>query len=228
MDYGKHDLSPFQNLLIAYAAGDQKPLHRLIFGLDNRMADIMRSTSEMILGQMRLTWWRDILNEDIEKAPQGEPLIAQLRTLDHAIDYDVIIQIIDGWELLLQDMPWGDDHVLSYAKSRGFGVVNSLWPEFDVQNPDHRNFALAWALWDLARQDLNADISAQAFALCCEVMTDGPGIKDRTGISFKRQSRPLSILYKLMLYDIKNRKLSRNIYRPMTAARIMWHGMSGL
>ncbi len=44
---------------------------------------------------------------------------------------------------------------------------------------------------------------------------------------FDRSGRPLSILCKLMLHDVKKATLTADFYRPSVAGRIILHGMTG-
>ena len=72
------ELDPLHRLILAYAKPADSSRYALLFALDSRFAQIIRSTSEPLIGQMRLTWWRDILTKPAEERPAGEPLVELL------------------------------------------------------------------------------------------------------------------------------------------------------
>src|SRR3546814_5182476 len=73
------------------------------------MAEIIRSTSEPMIGQMRLTWWHEALTKDPKAGGSGEPLMAALRRQVLPLSGgESLLSIIDGWEVLLQPLPLSD------------------------------------------------------------------------------------------------------------------------
>ena len=76
-------LSPDKRLAFAHLQGRRRPAVEALFALDAAMADVLRSTSEPMIGQIRLAWWRERLEElDGGKAAPAEPrLLAVEREL---------------------------------------------------------------------------------------------------------------------------------------------------
>src|SRR3546814_17336884 len=55
-------------LAICYAPRKARAALAALFALDATLADVLRTTTEPMLGQMRLTWWHDALTR-LEAAP---------------------------------------------------------------------------------------------------------------------------------------------------------------
>lgn len=214
-------LLPYQQLSLAYAKAKNRRRYRFLFAFDNRLAEIIRSTTEPLIAQMRLAWWRDILKVAPDSRPQGEPLIALLNKIA-ITPYDVMAleQLLDGWEAVIQDFPWDKSQFEIYSKARGqafflFGLSE------EKLSSSQSLVAQAWALWDFARHCSNATTRAAAFQRCSHILNSQGRVKlDRSG-------RPLSILYYLMAYDVRKTELSSDLHTPLNALRIMWHGMTG-
>src|SRR3546814_3928265 len=68
-----------QRIVNAYAPKKIREGQQIVWALDARMAEIIRSTSEPMIGQMRLTWWHEALTKDPKAGGSGEPLMAALR-----------------------------------------------------------------------------------------------------------------------------------------------------
>lgn len=70
-------------LACLYAPASARPGLIALFALDCELAQLVASTTEPMLGEIRLAWWRERLEElDAGKAP-AQPLLAALR--DHAL-----------------------------------------------------------------------------------------------------------------------------------------------
>jgi phytoene synthase len=70
-------------LACLYAPAAARPGLMALFALDCEMAQLVATTTEPLLGEIRLAWWRERLQElDAGKAP-AQPLLQALR--DHAL-----------------------------------------------------------------------------------------------------------------------------------------------
>jgi len=215
-------LDPLHRLIIAYAKPADRPRHALVFALDSRFADVIRSTSETLIGQMRLTWWRDILTKPIAQRPVGEPLVALINETERqGTDLAPILYLLEGWEYLLDDFPWDDRQFDQYAMKRGEGVFAFALGGAKFLTGDQKIAAQAWALWDFARHCSDKDMRTQAFEKCSRMFqTVSP-------VHFDRSGRALSILCKLMQRDVTRGSLTADLYRARVASKIIWHGMTG-
>lgn len=215
-------LDPLQRLVLAYAKRPDRPCYALGFALDSRFAAVIRSTSETLIGQMRLTWWRDILTKAVAERPTGEPLVALINEAEQqGTDLSPLLSLLEGWEYLLDDFPWDDRQFDQYAKKRGEGLFSFARSGHGPLTEGQRNGAQSWALWDFARHCSDDAMRRQAFETC-------RNLSDATDpIDFDRSGRPLSIFCKLMQGDVKKESLTADLYRPGVASNIIWHGVTG-
>lgn len=222
MESVNDSLNPLHRLILSYAKAKDRQKFGFLFAFDNRLAEVIRSTSEPLIGQIRLTWWRDTLSKPESERPEGEPLIALFNILErNGHSSASLLTMIDGWEILLEDFPWDDRQFETYASGRGTGYFG-----FGL-NQNHLSEELAdiskiWALWDLAQHCSDQSTRDQALQRCRVI------VEDPKAAIFDRSGRPLSILCKLAMRDVKSNRLSESIYRPSTAAQILWHGITGL
>lgn len=213
---------PLHRLIMAYAKRPDRPRYELVFALDDRFAEVIRSTSETLIGQMRLTWWRDILTKPAGQRPVGEPLVGRINEAEQqGTDLSPLLRLLEGWEYLLDDFPWDDRQFEQYAVKRGEGLFAFALGGDDALTNDQRAGAQAWALWDLARHCSDTNMRALAFEKCSRFFeTVSP-------VHFDRSGRPLSIMCKLVQRDVTNRALTADLIRPAVASRVIWHGMTG-
>ena len=216
------ELEPLQRLIAAYAKSTDRDRYALLFALDARFAEIVRSTSEILIGQMRLTWWRDILTKAASERPVGEPLIEHINLLEANGDsLEPLLALLDGWEVMLDDFPWDDRQFQTYATARGTGLFGFAQAGAEPLTEDQVELARAWALWDFARHCSDAKMRASAFERCSAI------VKSQARADFDRSGRPLSILCGLMTRDVRKGQLAADLYTPASAARIIWHGIAG-
>ncbi len=215
-------LDPLQRLILAYAKRTNRARYALAFALDSRFAGVIRSTSETLIGQMRLTWWRDNLTKSLDARPTGEPLIALINEAEQqGSDLASLLNLLEGWEFLLDDFPWDDRQFDQYAVKRGEGLFSFALGGDGVLTEDQKTGAQAWALWDFARHCSDENIRKKAFHKCSNLMNA------TKSVAFDRSGRPLSIFCKLMQRDVKRGSLTVDLYRPGVACKIVWHGITG-
>ena len=216
------ELEPLQRLILAYARSADRNRYALLFALDKRFADIVRSTTEILIGQMRLTWWRDILTKPAAERPAGEPLVEQInRFEEQGESLAPLLSLLDGWEVMLDDFPWDDRQFDSYSVARGGGFFEFGLTDAKGLSDGQTKQGRAWALWDFARHCSDAGMRRSAFDRCAETVASGPTVR------FDRSGRPLSILCQLMIRDVRQGQLTADLYRPASAAQIIWHGITG-
>tara|TARA_R110002033_G_scaffold170733_1_gene213970 strand:- start:725 stop:1396 length:672 start_codon:yes stop_codon:yes gene_type:complete len=222
MNDAQNELEPLQRLIIAYAKSADRDRYALTFALDARFAEIIRSTSEILIGQMRLTWWRDILTKPAAERPVGEPLVEQINLLEaNGENLAPLFALLDGWEVMLDDFPWDDRQFENYARARGCGFFEFALPGREALTEGQAETARAWALWDFARHCSDSNMRASAFDRSRRIL------QSRQRTDFDRSGRPLSILCQLMIRDVRKGQLAPDLYSPASAARIIWHGIAG-
>ncbi len=114
MDLALHlgELPVEQRLALTYAPGPSRPVILGLLALDNRLAGIVRQAREPMLGQLRLSWWRDRLGPNGPSGTSGDPLLDLLD--GWGAQRTALAGLADGWEHLLSETQ------LDAAALRGF------------------------------------------------------------------------------------------------------------
>lgn len=174
-------LPPVLRLALAYAPREARGGWLAVFGLDARLAGLVRHAREPVLAQIRLAWWRDRLGEEAASWPEGEPLLA---AIGKAVERPArLVRMVDGWEALLGEAPLPEADLLAAAKGRSQGLLAAL--PADVAEAG-QGLALRWALADLVAHLSHLEERACALALHSGV--------DPGRASLSRSLRPLVVI----------------------------------
>lgn len=154
-----------QVLAATYAPLDARGAVRALLALDGKLGEIVRTSREPMVGQMRLTWWFEALERLDRAAPPAEPVLAALaaEVLPRGAAGEGLAGMIDGWERLLAPEPLTGDDLARYAEERGgtlFRAIAAVCGEADAERA-----AVAgrgWALADLARNVRDRTLAVQA------------------------------------------------------------------
>jgi len=210
---------PERALAVAYAPANKRPGLSAIFALDERFGGIVSSTSEPMIGLMRLAWWREALEKlDREPAP-AEPLLGLIagEVLPHDITGAALAGIEDGWAALIDGEP-DADAIARHGRARGgnlFSAAARLLGASDARLPVAGE---VWALTDLGFRHSNAQIRAAALARARQLADALPPGR------WARPARPLAALFVLARKDARAKR--RTQARPdrllrMLALRLM-------
>ena len=123
-------------LLLSGHAGADAARHRAIWAYDGRLARVARTTRERAIGQMRLAWWNDVMEDDAGLKGQGEPVVDALRATG-AMAAPGLVAMIDGWEVLVVEEEIDAQGLRDYAARRGgggFSVLSSVTSCVSVRN----------------------------------------------------------------------------------------------
>jgi 15-cis-phytoene synthase len=177
-----------QRLALAYAGSAQRLVLLGFFSLDSRLAGIVRSASEPLLGQVQLAWWRDQLALPPQLRPRGEPLLALLEAWRD--EGSSLSGLVDGWELMLGDAPLSPTVLAGHAEARAqacaaLARLAGAPEEADEASRAGRN----WALADLATRLGNETERSAAFELADR--------QDWRPARLPRGLRPLTVLHGL-------------------------------
>jgi len=144
-------LPPEMQLAIAHTEVPYRDALRIFFDFDIRLARILSGTSEPMLGQMRLAWWRETLAKPLDERPNGDVVLDAIG--EHLEGREAALaKLVDGWEHLLAEPPLGEEHARLFGEGRVaamrgvFGDEGVTWDEVGAGVP-----AWHWALADLAR-----------------------------------------------------------------------------
>ncbi|NIJ16459.1 hypothetical protein [Sphingobium vermicomposti] len=199
-------------ILSAYAGVDA-PKHRLIWALDGRFGQLVTTTTEPMIGRIRLAWWNDALTDSNQLMGRGEPLVDELRRLK-VVPLAGLTQWLDGWECLVGEM---DLH--GYAAGRGGGLFRALAGQEEL--PDWLTRAGAvWALWDLSGHCSEQRIAEEAVAFGQQYLLD----KDP---DWSVVPRPLRIAYQLARHDVERGRYAPVGLTPTRYLRLMRIGLVG-
>ncbi|OCC24505.1 hypothetical protein MB02_03165 [Croceicoccus estronivorus] len=153
-----------QRLALTYSPAEMRGMTLALLALDTRCGTIIRQAREPILAQMRLAWWRELLQKPCDEWPTGDPLIELLGAW--AGEAPALVNLVESWETLLSDFPLKHEHMDSFASGRGtaFAALARLAGEEEYVE-SVRQAGHCWGLVDLAQGLSNPEERAMAFAL---------------------------------------------------------------
>lgn len=200
------DITPLAGLLAAHA-GPDTTRHQAIWRFDARLAHLARTTTEPMIGQMRLAWWNDVIDDPHQRKGQGEPVVDALRA-SGAVAAAGLGMMLDGWEVLVVEQDLGTAELRDFAAGRGGGLFRALAgtgevPEWLAQAGQ------VWALWDLAGHVGDAALTAAAITLARETIPAKAG-------PWPSEWKPLRIAYTLARQDVlRNRSAPAGMPRSL-------------
>lgn len=113
--------SPEAQLALAHSPGEVRDALRIFLDLDARLARIVAGTSEPMLGQMRLAWWRDTLRLPVDERPRGDAVLDAIGKQWQARE-DALIGLVDGWENMLAEQ-LDRETAMGFASGRASGLA---------------------------------------------------------------------------------------------------------
>ncbi len=193
-----------------------------LFAIDAAMSDVVRASSEPMIGQIRLAWWRERLEELELGAVPPEPRLHAIATdlVPRGISGRDVAAFEGGWLKLFTPFPW-DVSVVEAIWFRGrllFGLAAKL-----LSRTDDRIEAAGglWAVVDAARHCSDA-VSRKA--LIGEVHTLARGLG---GVKFDAALRPLSMLAALAIRDLARGEPFEAEGSPGRIAEMLRHRVLG-
>jgi len=205
---------PDIQLAISYALRGRDGVAAL-FTLDDRLADIVRRASDPLVGQMRLTWWREALEALDRTAPPAEPILRALA--EHALPFGVrgvaLAEITDGWEALLEE-PFGGDAIERHS-ARGVALFTALAEIIGTSGGPIADAGRGWALADLAMHLGSADHRDEAAERARRYLAVARAHR------WNRAGRTIGALALLAEQELEGAAPAARI------SRLLWHRLSG-
>ncbi|MBN8814925.1 MAG: squalene/phytoene synthase family protein [Sphingomonas sp.] len=206
---------PERALAMSYAPADRRAGLRALFALDAALGQVLRTTREPMVGQMRLAWWREALAKLDTAPPPAEPVLEALAAdvLPLGLTGEALATMNDGWELLLGPV---DQHAIDeYGRLRGavlFEVAGAVLGSVDDPLAEAGR---GWALADLA-----AHLSDPVLA---GIARDAalPLLVGATARRWSRKGRPLGALTHIARMNLAGPATARRV------ARLAWHRLTG-
>jgi phytoene synthase len=158
------------------------------------MGAIVATTTEPMIGLMRLAWWREALEKlDKETAP-AEPLLRDIATyiLPHGVLGATLGAIEDGWAALLEEEP----DVARHGRERGRWLFIAAAGILDARDERLRTAGEAWALADLAHRHSAPEVRTAARRRARAILDALPRQR------WPRAARPLAMLVTLARSDV--------------------------
>lgn len=211
---------PERALALGYAPAAARAGLAALFALDERLAAILRTTREPLVGQMRLTWWHEALAALDHAPPPAEPVLTALaHTVIVRVPGATLARLVEGWEALL-DVPLDEAALETHAAARGAGLFNAAATLLGVA-PDVMiaRAGEGWALADLAHHLSDVALADRARTLAHARLS----ADDRT--RWPVAVRALGALARLARLDLA--PAPRPVGHPARAARLLWHRLSG-
>lgn len=144
-------------LALAHTAPNMRGPLRIFFELDARLARIVGSTHEPMLGQMRLAWWRDVLKQPIAQRPQGDAILDGIGR-HWAGQEGVLVALVDAWEVMLgETLDTEAAAQFAAGRSKPFGALIAMAATGDAGKPDCGQGDMRWALADAATKVSNEE-----------------------------------------------------------------------
>lgn len=211
---------PERDLALSYAPIAGRAGLAALLALDDALAQLLRTTTEPALGQMRLAWWREAL-EKLDHAPApAEPVLRAIETqvLPKGVRGASLVPIVHGWEVLIEEEVLDGDAIRRFGEGRGhlFVAAGTLLGAEGDPLPDAGQ---GWALADLAR-NLDAE-RERAIARDLAV----PLLASATGARWSRPGRALGALAHLARMDLAEAPKAPGA--PGRVGRLLWHRLTG-
>jgi phytoene synthase len=210
-----------QALAVGYAPAAAREGFAALLDLDHQLAGILRTTSEPMIGQMRLTWWHEALEElDHEPAP-AHPVLQRLAAsvLPVGVRGGDLAPMVEGWEVLLDDgEPLDDERIARHAEARG-GVLFARVAQLLGEGAQWTPLGTAWARADLAGHLSDKAMAGRAGGVAASELDRLLARKPAKGA---RGLTGLAILARESL-----RHPDRLPGHPLRAVRLAWHGLTG-
>lgn len=143
---------PERALAVTYALPALRPGLTALFALDEKFGEIVATTTEPMIGLMRLAWWREAL-EKLGAAPiAGEPLLQQLAGItSKGVSPASLAAIEDGWTAML-DGEMDDEAIARHGRVRGGSLFRAAADWLGAADAGIAAAGAGWALADLGHR----------------------------------------------------------------------------
>ncbi|QDX24985.1 hypothetical protein FPZ54_02360 [Sphingomonas suaedae] len=189
-----------------------------LLALDDRLGETLRTTSEPMLGQIRLQWWHDALCRLDAAPPPAEPVLEGIarHVVSEGVTGAMVAEIVDGWQVLLQEQL--DEVALRSFAGRG-GRLFALAARLADAAPGDP-VALAGEGWALA--DVALRLSDPGEAAAARRMAEA-GLSEALAVRWSRNARALGAMAHLARLDLAGEAPGS----PKRTGRALWHRVTG-
>lgn len=221
---GEIAANPERALALSYAPVAGRGALAALLALDDALAQLLRTTREPALGQMRLAWWREALARlDREPAPAEPVLQALARELvARGTSGEALVPIVHGWEVLIEEERLDRDALLRFGEGRGQLFVAAGQALGAGAGDPLADTGKGWALADLSLHLRGTDEAAIARDLALPLLDQAAAAR------WSRNGRALGALAHLARLDLRlpQGELPR-LGAPHRVGRLLWHRLTG-
>lgn len=169
-----NEMNEAQRIALAYAPLRCRAALKAVWDYDVMLGRVVATTTELLIGQMRLTWWHDRMLALDAGETAAEPLIAALADVvrDHDVTGAMLAGLVEGWEALLEPLPLDEDMLRAFAVKRGdglFGLSARI-----LGSEVTKGLGAGWALIDFATHCSDRTTRERAVGLFEPVSIKGP------------------------------------------------------
>lgn len=208
--------NPERALALSYAPADRCAALAALFALDATLGQVLRTTREPMVGQMRLAWWREALERLDSAPPPGEPVLQALaaEVLPLGVTGQSLAAMVDGWEPLL--LASDDAALFDHGALRGSSLFQAAGRLVGADaNDPLASAGHAWALADLAQNLRDQDAA-------CRAMDEAKaGLAAAGKARWSRNGRALGALAHIARLSLAGPA------RPSRVIRLAWHRLTG-
>ncbi|MEO8374380.1 MAG: squalene/phytoene synthase family protein [Sphingomonas bacterium] len=216
---------PESQLALHYAPAFASGAIHALFALDAALAQVLRTTREPMVGQMRLTWWHEALTRLDSAPPAAEPVLQALaqHVLPHGISGARLAGLIDGWEELLDGETPDDAAIIRHADARGGALFAIAGEVLGARDTDPVVQAgRGWALADLGRHLSDRSVAERVLALAAASLAQAGQVR------WSRPARPLGALAQIARMNLTvSLDQPLPIGAPRRVGRLLLHRLWG-
>lgn len=185
MGIDANTLPELHQIALGQAPAEMRTIWHSFFALDQRLGRILSETTEPMLAQIKLAWWRDRLSEEVEMRPTGDAVLDGLLSWEgHEVS---LVDLVNSWEALLEE-DLSAEEVTAYLDGRAspFAELARMAGAADHDEAS-KQAAKIWALSDLVGHISSKDERALILAEFSDLANDPVP-------TLPKSMRPLSIL----------------------------------
>ncbi|CAN5345404.1 hypothetical protein BH10PSE15_BH10PSE15_00930 [soil metagenome] len=158
---------PERALALDYAPVAARAALHALFALDDALAQVLRTTTEPVIGQMRLVWWHDAVARLDDAPPPAQPVLAALaeHVLPRGITGVTLAEIVTGWEALIESEHVDAAAMHVHAEERGARLFTAAATVLKCADARARAAGRGWAFADLSRHLRDAGAAREARTL---------------------------------------------------------------
>lgn len=203
-------------LALAYAPDDgRRAALSALLALDAALGEVVRTTTQPALGQIRLAWWREqLVKLDSQSPPAMPELVALAETvLPRGVSGSALAEIVAGWDVLIEEETLDDAALDRFAAARG-GRLFALATRLLGGDADRAaRQGQGWALADLSQRLDDAAARTRAVAMARTALAG----------SLAGVAKPLGLLALSARLELAGLAAGG----PKRAARLLWFGLAG-